>query len=68
MKIRTSDGDTVPHLIWSHFQRSDDVAEELVYAHNTGLEKYGEVLPSGIIIEFPDFPELPEQTVVNLWD
>lgn len=67
-QIRTSEGDTVPQLLWSLFQRDDDQAEELVYARNIGLEKHGEILPAGIVIEFPDFPELPTEQVVNLWD
>lgn len=67
-QIRSSDGDTVPQLLWSHFQRDDDKAEELVYKNNPGLEKHGAVLPAGVIIKIPDFPELPATQVVNVWD
>jgi phage tail protein X len=66
--VRSSDGDTVPYLLWSLFQRDDDAAEELVYKANPGIEKYGPILPAGIEINFPDLPVLPVEQVVNLWD
>lgn len=66
--VRTSDGDSVPDLLWRLFKRDDDQAEEAVYKLNPKLCEYGAVLPAGITITFPEFPTVQAKKVVNVWD
>lgn len=66
--VRSRDGDTVSQVLWLVSGRNDDEAEEALYEVNPGLEQYGPVLPEGVEIKIPEFPEKAPERVVNIWD
>jgi phage tail protein X len=68
MQVRSIAGDTVGTLLFRHLGRDDDEAEAAFYAVNTGVAKYGPVLPSGVVVNIPDIAPPPLQTVVSVWD
>ncbi|MCU7974863.1 tail protein X [Shewanella sp. SW36] len=66
--IRSRDGDSVALILWQQMQRDDDEAEEALYRLNPGLEKYGPILPAGIVITLPELTDKAPAKVVNVWD
>lgn len=67
----TSDGLTLPLLIWRLLKRQPVGYVERVYDLNRGLAALGPVLPVGTKIIFP-IEDIPAETaapkVVKLWD
>lgn len=64
-------GDTVPHLIWQGWQRSDDVAESIFYDANVHLLQYPPVLPAGVPLVWPELPTQANPVVqppTSPWD
>ncbi|MBJ7536626.1 tail protein X [Marinomonas transparens] len=66
--LRSREGDTISIILWMGLNRTDDEAEEVLFALNPGLEKYGPVLPAGITITLPEMPAKAPERVVNIWD
>lgn len=65
---RTQQNDTVDALCWRHYGRTVGVVEAVLDA-NPGLADRGPVLPSGLLVTFPELPTAaPERQMINLWD
>ncbi|MDH1550986.1 tail protein X [Pseudomonas juntendi] len=68
-RVRTIAGDTVNLLLYRELARSDDEAEEALWALNPGLEEFGVSLPSGVSVVLPELDSKPVQAaVLTAWD
>lgn len=61
MQYRTVQNDMLDHICWRYYDRTDVIFE--VLNANPGLCEQPEKLPSGLIIELPDLPQLPSQMI-----
>ena len=70
MWVRTRAGDTVNALLYRETGRSDDDAEEALWALNLGLAEYGPVLPAGVIVRLPvlETRDAEVRQAVTVWD
>ena len=70
MWVRTRAGDTVNALLYRETGRSDDDAEEALWALNLGLAEYGPVLPAGVIVRLPVLEprDAEVRQAVTVWD
>jgi len=67
MKYRTVTGQTVDEIVWKHYGNTLG-ATEVVLVANPGLADHGPLLPSGLLIDLPDYqPPKPSQGI-RLWD
>lgn len=67
MKYRSKEGDVLDALCLKHYGTEGHV--DAVLAANPGLAALGPVMPSGVIVTFPEVEEsAPEQAVIRLWD
>jgi phage tail protein X len=65
---RTRDGDMLDVICKSWYGESSRYTEAVLEA-NPGLADLGPVLPSGVVIELPEFPGLSVKPgSVRLWD
>lgn len=69
MQYRTKDGDVLDALCRTQYGALDGATERVLNA-NPGLARLGPVLPSGVLITFPDLPAAvtPTTPIVRLWD
>lgn len=70
MWVRTCAGDTVNALLFRETGRSDDEAEEALWALNPGLAEYGPILPAGVIVRLPvlEARDAKVRKAVTVWD
>lgn len=70
MWVRTCAGDTVNVLLFRETGRSDDEAEEALWALNPGLAEYGPILPAGVIVRLPvlEARDAKVRKAVTVWD
>ncbi|WP_414500062.1 MULTISPECIES: tail protein X [unclassified Zymobacter] len=70
MWVRTRAGDTVNALLYRETGRSDDDAEEALWALNLGLAEYGPILPAGVIVRLPvlEARDAEVRQAVTVWD
>lgn len=70
MWVRTCAGDTVNALLFRETGRSDDEAEEALWALNLGLAEYGPILPAGVIVRLPvlETRDAEVHKAVTVWD
>ena len=70
MWVRTRAGDTVNALLYRETGRSDDEAEEALWALNLGLAEYGPILPSSVIVRLPvlEARDAEVRQAVTVWD
>lgn len=67
MIYRTKDGDVLDALCRKQYGKGTNWVEEVIAA-NPGLARLGPVLPSGVLITFPDVIEdEPEAPAIRLW-
>ncbi|MBB3001447.1 phage tail protein X [Paraburkholderia tropica] len=68
MKIIARQGDTVDAICWRYYGRTDGTVETVLEA-NEGLADLGAVLPSGTVVELPDFDKVQSSsTLLQLFD
>lgn len=68
-RVRTIAGDTANLLLYRELGRSDDEAEEALWALNPGLADLGVSLPAGVQVTLPELASQPVQTkVLTAWD
>ena len=68
-RVRTIAGDTVNLLLYRELGRSDDAAEEALWALNPALVDLGVSLPAGVLITLPELDSKPAlKTVLTAWD
>lgn len=68
-RVRTIAGDTVNLLLYRELGRSDDEAEEALWALNPELVDLGVSLPSGVLVTIPELDNKPAQAaVLTAWD
>lgn len=68
MIYRTKDGDVLDALCRTHYGARDG-ATEAVLDVNPGLAARGPILPSGVLINFPELPApAPPNPTIRLWD
>ena len=64
----TRAGDMLDQICFRYYGESRDYTEA-VRAANPDLAHFGPVLPNGVVIGLPDFPELAnQQTTIRLWN
>lgn len=70
MWVRTRAGDTVNGILYRETGRSDDEAEEALWALNPGLAEHGPILPSGLKVRIPVLatPETQVRKAITVWD
>lgn len=70
MWVRARAGDTVNALLYRETGRSDDDAEEALWALNLGLAEYGPILPAGVIVRLPvlEARDAEVRQAVTVWD
>ncbi len=67
-QYRTREGDMLDAICKAWYGESSQYTEA-VLDRNPGLADLGAVLPAGVIIELPDFPDLSvKQGTIRLWD
>ena len=64
----TREGDVVDWVVWNYYGSQSDRLVERVLEANPGLADYGAVMPGGVKITLPDFPNPKTSTGVRLWD
>jgi len=68
MRYRTKEGDQIDQICWLHYGATAGVVERVLVA-NSGLARYGAVLPMGLVIELPELSITQESApTVRLWD
>lgn len=68
MKIVARQGDTVDAICWRYYGRKDGTVETVLEV-NEGLADLGAVLPSGTVVELPDFDKVQSSsTLLQLFD
>lgn len=68
-RVRSIAGDTVNVLLYRTLGRSDDEAEEALWAINPGLAEFGTVLPAGVQVVIPEIADKPAASrAVSVWD
>ncbi|EGG94659.1 Phage tail X [gamma proteobacterium IMCC1989] len=67
MKYRTVSGQTLDEIVWKHYGVASGVTEVVLDA-NPGLADLAPILPSGLIIELPDYEPPKANKGVRLWD
>jgi len=68
-RVRAVSGDTVNTLLYRTLGRSDDAAEEALWALNPGLAEYGPRLPGGLQVVMPELDAKPAAAAaVSVWD
>lgn len=68
-RVRSIAGDTVNILLYRTIGRSDDEAEEALWALNPGLADFGPSLPAGVQVVIPEIKEKPSASkAVSVWD
>ncbi|MEI7294424.1 tail protein X [Paraburkholderia tropica] len=68
MKIVARQGDTVDAICWRYYGRTDGTVETVLEV-NEGLADLGAVLPSGTVVELPDFDKVQSSsTLLQLFD
>lgn len=68
-RVRSIAGDTVNVLLYRTLGRSDDEAEEALWALNPGLADYGPSLPAGVQVVIPEIADKPTAAkAVSVWD
>lgn len=67
-QYRTREGDMLDAICKAWYSESSRYTEAVLES-NPGLADLGAVLPAGVIIELPDFPDLSvKQGSIRLWD
>lgn len=67
-QYRTRDGDMLDVICKAWYGESSRYTEA-VFENNPDLAELGDVLPSGVIIELPDFSDLSVKPgAIRLWD
>ncbi|MFJ4197021.1 tail protein X [Pseudomonas sp. NPDC089534] len=68
-KVRSVAGDSVNLLLYREAGRSDDQAEEALWALNPTLAEQGPVLPAGVWVTLPELDTKPAAVKpVTAWD
>lgn len=68
-RVRSIAGDTVNILLYRTIGRSDDEAEEALWALNPGLADFGPSLPAGVQVVMPEITEKPSASkAISVWD
>ena len=67
MRYRTVKGQAVDEIVWKHYGDTPG-AVEVVLEANPGLADHGAILPSGLIIELPNYEPPQTSQGVRLWD
>ncbi|MDM3884693.1 tail protein X [Pseudomonas sp. BCRC 81390] len=68
-RVRSIAGDTVNVLLYRTLGRSDDEAEEALWAINPGLAEHGPVLPAGVQVAMPELAVKPTAAKpVSVWE
>ena len=67
MKYRTVNGQTLDEIVWRHYGDLPGIIESVLEA-NPGLADYDDVLPSGILINLPEYTPSEYAEGVRLWD
>ncbi len=68
MQYTTKAGDMLDAICWRQYGAGHPYVEA-VLAENPGLAQLGPVLPAGVVITLPEFPDqAPAQETVKLWD
>lgn len=63
----TREGDSLDLICFRYYGESRDYTEA-VRAANPDLTAYGPILPNGVVVQLPDFPELDiQQSTIRLW-
>jgi phage tail protein X len=67
-QYRTREGDMLDAICKAWYGESSRYTEAVLES-NPGLADLGAVLPAGVIIELPEFPDLSvKQGSIRLWD
>lgn len=66
-RYRTKEGDMLDMVCLTYYGQAVRYVEAVLET-NPGLAEIGAVLPAGIMIELPDFPEIKERAgSIRLW-
>ena len=67
-QYRTRDGDILDAICKAWYSESSRYTEAVLEA-NPGLADLGPMLPAGVVIDLPEFPELSVRPgLIRLWD
>ncbi len=67
MKYRTVSGQSLDEIVWQHYGNIPG-AVEVVLAANRGLADHGAILPSGLLIDLPNYQPPKPSRGIRLWD
>ena len=67
MKYRTTDGQMLDEIAWGYYGNVPGCVEMLLEA-NRNIANYGPILPSGLVIELPNYTAPQPNKGIRLWD